>query len=91
MHPNKPLKDLFNKNNVWLTYLNQNIGHVRDAVMENVTKILACGTAVFGSRKYTCSNGNCSYTNTSTKPANLEPVIAMAARQQIIGCKPNNR
>ncbi|KXO06650.1 hypothetical protein AKG98_2893 [Moritella sp. JT01] len=33
MHPNKPLKDLFNKNNAWLTYLNQHIGPVRDAVM----------------------------------------------------------
>jgi hypothetical protein len=62
MHPNKPLKDLFSKNNAWLTYLNQHIGPVRDAVIENVTKMLACSTAAFGSRKYTCSNDGCSHT-----------------------------
>ena len=62
MHPNKPLKDLFSKNNAWLTYLNQHIGPVRDAVIENVTKMLACGTAALGSRKYTCSNDNCTHT-----------------------------
>ncbi|SGY87097.1 ISPsy3, transposase [Moritella viscosa] len=62
MHPNKPLKNLFDKNNASLTYLNQHIGLVHDAVIENVTKILACGTAVFGSRKYASSNNNCTHT-----------------------------
>ena len=45
MHPNKPLKNFFNKNNARLTYLNQNIGLVRDAVIGNVTKMLVFGTA----------------------------------------------
>ena len=62
MHPNKPLKKLFTKDNAWLTYLSQNIGNVRDAVIENVSKMLACGTTALGSRKYTCSNENCSHT-----------------------------
>ena len=62
MHPNKPLKNLFNQNDAWLMYLNQHQGPVRPSVLENVTKMLACGTAAFGSRKYSCSNNNCSHT-----------------------------
>ncbi|MBE8130636.1 IS91 family transposase (plasmid) [Photobacterium damselae subsp. piscicida] len=61
MHPDKPLKALFNRQQEWLTFLNKHIGHVRGAVIENVTKMLACGTAAFGSRKYTCSNPRSSH------------------------------
>lgn len=61
MPPDKPLKALFNRQQEWLTFLNKHIGHVREAVIENVTKMLACGTAAFGSRKYTCSNNRCSH------------------------------
>ncbi len=61
MHPDKPLKALFNRQQEWLTFLNKHIGHVREAVIENVTKVLACGTAAFGSRKYTCANTRSSH------------------------------
>jgi hypothetical protein len=61
MHPNKPIKNLFNQNNAWLMFLNQHIDNIRDSVIENVTKMLACGTAAFGSRKYCCSNSHCSH------------------------------
>ncbi|WP_318494337.1 transposase zinc-binding domain-containing protein, partial [Photobacterium leiognathi] len=61
MHPDKPLKALFNRQQEWLTFLNNHIGHIREVVIENVTKMLACGTAAFGSRKYTCANTCCSH------------------------------
>ncbi|PSU46229.1 hypothetical protein C9J12_19355 [Photobacterium frigidiphilum] len=38
MHPDKPLKALFNRQQEWLTFLNKHIGHVREAVIENVRK-----------------------------------------------------
>jgi hypothetical protein len=56
MHTHKPLKQLFNRQDNWLKYLHNNKTTLRAVVIENVTKMLACGTAAFGSREYHCSN-----------------------------------
>lgn len=61
MHPDKPLKALLLRNDNWLTYLRENVHHIRDAVLENVTKMLACGTAAFGSREYHCRRSGCTH------------------------------
>ena len=47
MHPNKPIKQLFNANDTWLNYLNKYRETLRTVVIENVTKMLACSTAAF--------------------------------------------
>ncbi|WP_157134344.1 hypothetical protein [Photobacterium profundum] len=48
MHPDKPLKALFNRQQEWLTFLNKHIGHVREAVIENVTKMGSVANGKFG-------------------------------------------
>ena len=90
MHPNKPLKNLFNKNNAWLTYLGLNIGLVRDAVIENVTKMLAAVQQHSALESMPVQTTIALTPNTSIKPVNQEPVIAVAQRPQSVGCKPNN-
>ncbi|PKF48733.1 hypothetical protein AT251_24015 [Enterovibrio nigricans] len=37
------------------------MGNVRDAVIENVIKFLACGTSAFGSRRCHCDKPGCSH------------------------------
>ncbi|PEQ16023.1 hypothetical protein X973_09575 [Piscirickettsia salmonis] len=37
-------------------------GKHRDVVVENVIKVLACGTTVMGHSKYCCSSSKCSHT-----------------------------
>ncbi|KAA8596170.1 Mobile element protein [Vibrio cyclitrophicus] len=61
MHPNKPIKQLFNANDTWLNYLNKHRKTLRTVVIENVTKMLACSTAAFGSKEYRCSHANCTH------------------------------
>lgn len=61
MHTHKPLKQLFNRQDNWLKFLHNNKATLRTVVIENVTKMLACGTAAFGSREYHCSNSKCTH------------------------------
>lgn len=61
MHPNKPLKQLFTRQNNWLSFLHNNKDKLRDVVIENITKMLSCGTAAFGSREYRCCNPACTH------------------------------
>ncbi|MGF1743464.1 IS91 family transposase [Vibrio minamisatsumaniensis] len=61
MHPNKPIKQLFNANDNWLNYLNKHRKTLRTVVIENVTKMLACSTAAFGSKEYRCCQANCTH------------------------------
>ena len=61
MHPDKPIKQLFTRQNNWLNYLNKHASTLRQVVIDNVTKMLACGTAAFGSKEYRCSHSDCTH------------------------------
>ncbi|QGP50540.1 Putative transposase (plasmid) [Piscirickettsia salmonis] len=47
--------------NWWRDFI-ANMDKHRDVVVENVIKVLACGTTVMGHSKYCCSNSECSHT-----------------------------
>lgn len=61
MHADKPIKQLFNRHHNWQKYLDKHYPDIRQVVIENVTKMLSCGTAAFGSKEYQCSNGDCTH------------------------------
>ena len=93
MHPDKPLKALFNRQQEWLTFLNKHIGHVREAVIENVTKMRACGTAAL--RHLAPENIRAPIpaaptSNSSIKPVSPGLAIAVAPKPQSAGCKLSN-
>ncbi|WP_075275155.1 transposase zinc-binding domain-containing protein [Piscirickettsia salmonis] len=47
--------------NWWRDFI-ANMDKHRDVVVENVIKVLACGTTIMGHSKYCCSNSECSHT-----------------------------
>lgn len=61
MHPDKPIKKLFNSKRNWSKYLDKHLPELRKVVIENVTKMLHCGSAAFGSKEYRCSDGDCTH------------------------------
>ncbi|PXB14609.1 hypothetical protein CXR47_25020 [Vibrio parahaemolyticus] len=42
-------------------YLSKHIFEIRDVVVANVTRMLACGSASMGTRLYKCKNSGCTY------------------------------
>lgn len=60
MYISRPLKQLFQLNQAWSQLL-ESYPNMRTAVIEGVTKMLACGTQVMGCKQYGCSNPNCQH------------------------------
>lgn len=55
----RPLKALFQRNGVWADLLNTD--SLRPVEVEVVTKMLACGSPLMGSRELRCENTGCSH------------------------------
>ncbi|WP_290604636.1 transposase zinc-binding domain-containing protein, partial [Arsenophonus sp. ENCA] len=53
----RPLKTLFQRNGAWAELLNTY--PLRPVEVEVVTKMLACGTPLMGSRELCCENTHC--------------------------------
>lgn len=62
MLPDNPIKQLFQRDNLWDQILAEPGDNLRPAVIENVEKMLNCATSMMGSRLYVCSNRCCSHT-----------------------------
>ncbi|HHC6517481.1 TPA: IS91 family transposase [Vibrio parahaemolyticus] len=58
----RSLRQLFYRNGTWAIYLSKHISEIRDVVIDNVTRMMACGSASMGSRLYKCKNTGCTYT-----------------------------
>ncbi|TNZ82946.1 IS91 family transposase, partial [Vibrio parahaemolyticus] len=58
----RSLKQLFARNGTWAIYLSKHISEIREVVIDNVTRMMACGSANMGSRLYKCKNSGCTYT-----------------------------
>ncbi|WP_444812725.1 transposase zinc-binding domain-containing protein, partial [Vibrio jasicida] len=43
-------------------YLSKHISEIREVVVDNVTRMVACGSSSMGSRLYKCKNSGCTYT-----------------------------
>ena len=56
------LKHLLQYNNCWWNYYQQNKASIRPVVVENIIKILSCGTSARGSALYCCPNADCAHT-----------------------------
>ncbi|XEV12241.1 transposase (plasmid) [Vibrio alginolyticus] len=61
MH-HRPLRQLFTRNGTWAIHLSQHQSEIREVVIDNVTRMIACGSAYMGSRLYKCKNSDCTYT-----------------------------
>lgn len=55
----RPVKQLFAANPCWTSFLNS--GGLRETEIENVTKMLACGTRITGVKEYGCDTPDCSH------------------------------
>lgn len=58
----RPLKHVFNHNDAWENYLDNNPDDVTNNQAEVVEKMLACNTAAAGTFHYECENNQCSHT-----------------------------
>ena len=58
------IKRLLLTNKLWLRFHEKYKDRIRPVVIENITKILACGTNDMGFAKYRCSNEGCGHTKT---------------------------
>ncbi|HGY9586424.1 transposase zinc-binding domain-containing protein [Vibrio sp. MM46] len=58
MFPNKPIKQLFNANDTWLSYLDKNRETLR-AVVINRHQDARLQYRRFGSKEYECSHADC--------------------------------
>ncbi|MEK2085435.1 transposase zinc-binding domain-containing protein [Vibrio parahaemolyticus] len=58
----RSLRQLFSRNGTWAIYLSKHISEIREVVVDNVTRMMACGSSSMGSRLYKCKNSGCSYT-----------------------------
>tara|TARA_Y100000588_G_C13873785_1_gene761436 strand:- start:233 stop:469 length:237 start_codon:yes stop_codon:yes gene_type:complete len=47
MHLRAP-RQLFSQNGTWAIYLSKHISEIRDIVVDNVTRMMACGSASMG-------------------------------------------
>ncbi|WP_173400258.1 transposase zinc-binding domain-containing protein, partial [Vibrio owensii] len=56
------LRQLFSRNGTWAIYLSKHISEIRDVVVDNVTRMMACGSASMRARLYKCKNSGCTYT-----------------------------
>ncbi|ARF52154.1 IS91 family transposase [Pantoea stewartii] len=55
----RPMKTLFQRNGAWADIMETY--PLRDVEVEVVTKMLACGTPLMGSREFCCENGCCTH------------------------------
>lgn len=61
MHLDKPLRNLFTRKGNWSAFLAKRQHELRQVVIDNITQMLACGSAALGSRYYTCKDSKCTY------------------------------
>ncbi|MHA2690744.1 IS91 family transposase, partial [Vibrio harveyi] len=41
----RSLRQLFSRNGTWAIYLSKHISEIRDVVVDNVTRMMACGSS----------------------------------------------
>lgn len=56
------LKQIFQFNRTWLNYYEKHKASIRPVVIDNIVKMLSCGTNAWGYAYYTCHNPDCSHT-----------------------------
>jgi len=56
-----PIKKLFQTGQAWWRYFKKHEQDIREPVVDNVVKMLACGTQVMGYATHCCSNGQCAH------------------------------
>jgi hypothetical protein len=56
-----PIKKLFQTGHLWWRYFKRHELEIRSSVVDNVVKMLACGTQVMGYANQCCSNGQCTH------------------------------
>ena len=90
MFPNKPIKQLFNANDTWLSYLDKNRETLRAVVIENVTKMLTAVPPLLALKSMDAVMLTASITNTFTRRVNLAFAAVVALKRQISGYESNN-
>jgi hypothetical protein len=60
--PQYKLKQIFQFNGTWLDYYENHKESIRPVVVDNIVKMLSCGTNAWGYAYYTCHNPNCTHT-----------------------------
>jgi hypothetical protein len=56
------LKQIFQLNGTWLDYYEKNKDSIPPVVVDNIVKMLSCGTNAWGYAYYTCPNSDCTHT-----------------------------
>jgi hypothetical protein len=57
-----PIKQLFQRGQLWWRFYQQHQGELREAIVDNVVAMLSCGLSIRGYALFGCSNPGCSHT-----------------------------
>ncbi len=60
--PPSKLKQLLLRDQLWWRYYQRNADTIRPAVVDAISKVLACGRVIMGYASFVCSNHECSHT-----------------------------
>ena len=72
------IRDIFLDNQSWWSFFTLNYNLIRDSIIVNVCKLLACGTSTLGFHQYRCSN--CNTTKKCFIPVNHVFVLPVAKK-----------
>ena len=62
--PPSKLKQLLIRDQLWWRYYLRNVNTIRQAVVDTICKVLACGRVIMGYASFACSNDQCTHTKT---------------------------
>ena len=62
--PPSKLKQRLVRDQLWWRYYQCNADTIRQAVVDTISKVLACGRVIMGYASFACSNDQCTHTKT---------------------------